>query len=75
MAFSKDVAEHDKLPATPADELTGDMTGDDIAFTLRGIRFRGGLHAIRIDKEARQFLLDAVIARIGGRSARLQQRD
>jgi hypothetical protein len=39
MAFSKDVAEHDKLPATPADELTGDMTGDDIAFTLRGIRF------------------------------------
>jgi len=66
MAFSKDTA-HDNPPTIP-DELTGDMTGDDIAFALRDIRFRGGLHTIRLDKEARQFLLDAVVARIGGRS-------
>jgi hypothetical protein len=64
MASSKDIAGNDRLSATPVDELVGDMTGDDIAFVLRDIRFRGGLHTIRLDKEARQFLLDAVLARI-----------
>jgi hypothetical protein len=67
MASSKDIASHEHPPAMVPDELTADMTGTDIAFVLRDIRFRGGLHTIRLDKEARQFLLDAVLARIGHR--------
>jgi hypothetical protein len=50
------------------DALTGDMSGDDIAFVLRGIRFRNGMQVIKIDKSARDYLLDSVVARIGGRS-------
>jgi hypothetical protein len=68
MADSRDVAADDNSPAMIPDDLTADMTPADFVAVLRDIRFRGGLHAIRIDKEARQFLLDAVVARIGGRS-------
>ena len=50
------------------DALTGDMSGDDIAFVLRGIRFRNGLQTIALDKSARDYLVDAVLARIRGRS-------
>jgi hypothetical protein len=50
------------------DALTGDMSGDDIAFVLRGIRFRNGLQTIALDRAARDYLLASVLARIGERS-------
>jgi hypothetical protein len=53
---------------TGPEVLTGDMSGDDIAFVLRGIRFRNGLQTIALDKAARDYLLDSVVKRIGGRS-------
>jgi hypothetical protein len=65
MAFSR---EGDRPAPTPLDELTADMTPADIALVLRDLRFQGGFRTIKLDRDARQFLLDAVLARIGGRS-------
>jgi hypothetical protein len=67
MAFSKDATSPNHYPTIP-DELTGDLTAGDFVAVLSEIRFRGGLHAIRLDKDARQFLVDCVVARIGDRS-------
>jgi hypothetical protein len=50
------------------DQLTSDMSGDDIAYVLGHIRFRNGLQTIALDKAARDYLVDAVLARTGGRS-------
>ena len=50
------------------DVLSGDMSGEDIAWVLRGIRFRNGKETVAMDKAARDYLVDAVLARIGGRS-------
>ena len=61
-------AEHEPSTLIGPDQLTGDMSANDICFVLGHIRFRNGLHTIAIDKDVRKFLLDAVLARIGGRS-------
>jgi hypothetical protein len=58
MADSRDVAADDNSPAMIPDELTADMTPADFVAVLRDIRFRGGLHSIRLDRDARQFLVD-----------------
>ena len=48
------------------DALTGDMSGEDIAWVLRGVRFHGnGKETVAMDRAARDYLLDAVLARIG----------
>ena len=49
MADSKDP--YNSLPAIP-DCLDGDMTAADFVTVLRDIRFRGGMHTIKLDKEA-----------------------
>jgi hypothetical protein len=66
MAYRDVVTERAALIEPPG--LTGDMSGDDIAFVLRGLRFRNGLLTIALDKAARDYLVDAVLARTGGRS-------
>jgi hypothetical protein len=60
-------ADEPSLLAGP-DALSGDMSGADLAYVLGHIRFRNGLQTIALDKAARDYLLDAVVARIGGRS-------
>jgi len=40
IAFSEDETAPDPLPTIP-DELTAEMTGADIAFVLKDLRFRG----------------------------------
>jgi hypothetical protein len=65
MAFSR---EGDRPVPTPLDELTADMTPADIAFVLRDLRFSGGFRTIKLDRDARNYLLDSVLARIGERS-------
>lgn len=67
MAFSK---EGDRPVPTPLDELTADMTPADIAFVLRDLRFHGSFRTIKLDRDARNYLLDSVLARIGGDRAR-----
>ena len=48
------------------DSLTGDMSGEDIAWVLRSVRFHGnGKETVAMDKAARDYLLDSVLARIG----------
>ena len=47
---------------------TGDMSPTDMAYVLGHIRFRSGLQTVAMDKAARDYLVDAVLARIGGRS-------
>jgi hypothetical protein len=56
------------ITLTIPDELTADMTGTDIVFVLRDLRFSGGFRTIKLDRDARNYLLDSVLARIGGRS-------
>ena len=66
MATARDfAAEREPSDLIGPDQLTGDMSGDDIAFVLRGIRFGQGLMTIALDKQARDHLLDSVLARIG----------
>ena len=48
-----------------AAELSGDMTASDVIETLAQMRFRTGTLAVRLDKDARDFLLASVIARRG----------
>jgi hypothetical protein len=50
------------------DRLTGDLTGDEIAFVLDNLKFGQGLQTVALDKAARDYLRDSVVARIGGRS-------
>ena len=47
------------------DALSGDMSGEDIAFVLREIRFRNGKETIALDRAARDYIVDCVLARIG----------
>jgi hypothetical protein len=61
MTFSK---EGDRPVPTPLDELRADMTPADIAFVLRDLRFSGGFRTIKLDSDARNYLLDSVLARI-----------
>ena len=66
MATARDfAAEREPSDLIGPDQLTGDMSGDDIAFVLRGIRFGQGLMTIALHKQARDHLLDSVLARIG----------
>lgn len=51
------------LDQTPV--LDGDMRPSDFISTLERLRFRNGLLTIRIDREARDFILTALIARHG----------
>jgi hypothetical protein len=67
MAFTKDTAAQNKLPTVP-NELTFDMTPSDFAYVLRDLRFQGGFRTIKLDRDARDYLLDALLARIGDRS-------
>jgi len=50
------------------DALSGDMSGEDIAWVLRGIRFRNGKEVVAMDRAARDYLVDAVMLRCGRRS-------
>jgi hypothetical protein len=53
--------------ATGPDVIDQDMTPIDIADTLKRLRFRNGPQLIALgDKETRDYLVDAVLARIGG---------
>jgi hypothetical protein len=52
-------------PERQVETLQGDMTPADLIDTLQGLRFRNGLLTIKIDKEARNFLVDALVARRG----------
>ena len=65
MAFSR---EGDRPIPSPPDELCADMTPADIAFVLRDLRFQGGFRTIKIDRDARDYLLDAVCIKIRDRS-------
>jgi hypothetical protein len=48
------------------DALTGDMSGEDIAWVLRRVRFHGnGSKTIALDKPSRDYIVDCVSARIG----------
>jgi hypothetical protein len=48
--------------------LNGDMRPADIADTLARLRFYDRMQVIAIDREARNYLLASVRARIGDRS-------
>ena len=60
---------YDSQPAAVADPetLDQDMTPRDIADALARLRFRNGMQVIALDREARNYLLAAVRARIGER--------
>jgi hypothetical protein len=47
--------------------LDGDMRPADIADTLARLRFRNGMQVIALDREARNYLVASVRARIGER--------
>ena len=48
------------------DVLSGDMSGEDIAWVLRKVRFHGnGSKTIALDKPSRDYIVDCVLARIG----------
>jgi hypothetical protein len=49
--------------------LDGDMRPADIADALARLRFRNGNQVIALDREARNYLLASVCARIGKPSA------
>jgi hypothetical protein len=56
------------VAVTGPELLDGDMTARDICDTLKRLRFRNGPQVIALgDKEVRNFLVDAVCARIGDR--------
>jgi hypothetical protein len=61
MAFSR---EGDRPVPIPLDELTADMTPADIAFVLHDLRFHGSFRTVKLDRDARNYLLDSVLARI-----------
>jgi hypothetical protein len=61
------VAERESSTLIGPDQLTGDTTGADVAYVLGHIRFRNGLQTIALDRDARNYLLACVLARIGGR--------
>ena len=46
-------------------EISADMKISDVIETLTQMRFRNGLKTVRLDKEARDFLVVALIARHG----------
>jgi hypothetical protein len=60
----------DPQPAavTGPETLDGDMRPADIADTLARLRFYDGMEVIAIDREARNYLLASVSARIGEHS-------
>jgi hypothetical protein len=52
--------------AWQTEELSGDMTPGDLITVLGRMHFRNGLlTSIKIDKEARNFIVDALLARRG----------
>ena len=52
---------------TGPETLDGDMRPADIADILARLRFRNGMQVIALDREARNYLLASVRARIGER--------
>jgi hypothetical protein len=58
----------DPHPAAGPETLDGDMRPADIADALARLRFYDGMEVIAIDREARNYLLAAVRARIGEHS-------
>jgi hypothetical protein len=56
----------DEPPVAPA-TLDQDMTARDIADALARLRFYDGMQMIQLDREARNYLLASVRARIGER--------
>jgi hypothetical protein len=53
------------VAVTGPEQIDADMTPRDIADTLARLRFRNGLLTIALDRDARNYLLDAVRLRIG----------
>ena len=68
MASKDFAAEREASTLIGPDQLTGDMTAADTACVLGHIRFRNDLQTIALDRDARNYLLACVLARIGGRS-------
>jgi len=59
------------VAVTGPEVLDSDMTARDICDTLKRLRFRNGPQLIALgDKEVRDFLVDAVRARIGDHRSR-----
>ena len=64
----KTLREVQPVAVSGPETLDGDMTARDICETLTRLRFRNGPQVIALgDKEVRNFLVDAVRARIGDR--------
>jgi hypothetical protein len=51
---------HDSDPRPPDDVVDGDMTAADLIFVLEHLPFRGTLVPLRLDKHARDYIIDAL---------------
>ena len=51
--------------------LDGDMRASDVIGILRHLQFRDGLAVIRLDREARNYLITSVSERLGSKRHRL----
>jgi hypothetical protein len=61
------LAELQPAAVTGPETLDADMTPRDIADALARLRFRNGMQVIALDREARNYLVASVRARIGER--------
>jgi hypothetical protein len=55
-----------------APELTGDLKPNDLIYLLRTMRFRNGLLPVRLDRDVRNFIVDAIAHRGGDQQRRKQ---
>jgi hypothetical protein len=51
---------HDAEWRTPDDYMDESMSGGDFVYVLENLRFRGGLGTLKLDKHARDYLVEAL---------------
>ena len=60
MPRAVNTAEHYFIERPEADTLEGDMSKADLIYVLESLRFRNGLLTIKLDRDARDFLVRAL---------------